>query len=304
MASGGGGEFCALCEVEAAAWRCAECTLPLCDGCREQTHSAGDADTAGHTLSLVGDGSEMMAQMERRAEAEALRASEAAAAAQVAAAAPAPLLSEAGGLWLNRAGEIAARLDVLPDAEASGAQGTVAASLRVAPTVARAHDGAHGDALGAWAAVASPRLQDGGAPVLVLDTAQSFALRLAAVVYFCVEEPSQAEAHQSVQASQPTLDMPVTPDPARRRAPAGAAISDTAASAATAGIAGLSLAGMEDDESTAAAADESDSDGGAITGATPRTQALLRQRRPLGPGEAMLHIVLLEMEWDRSLTLR
>ena len=173
LASGSGGGFCALCEVEAAAWRCAECTLPLCDGCREQTHSAGDADTAGHTLS-VGDGSEMMAQRERRAEADALRASEAAAAAQAAAAAPAPLLSEVGGLWLNHADEIATRIDVLPDAEASGAQGTVAASLRVAPTVARADDGAHGVALGAWAAVASPRLQDGGAPVLVLDMAQSF----------------------------------------------------------------------------------------------------------------------------------
>jgi hypothetical protein len=31
---GGGGEFCALCEVEATAWRCAACTLPLCDGLR------------------------------------------------------------------------------------------------------------------------------------------------------------------------------------------------------------------------------------------------------------------------------
>eukprot|EP01043_Picozoa_sp_COSAG02_P068060 COSAG02_NODE_11164_length_1779_cov_1.875595_2_plen_177_part_01 len=132
-------DFCALCEVELAAWRCEECTLPFCDGCREETHSKGDSyssmasdslsqvagflsilaaahgclsvgagneDTAGHTLSLVGDGSEMMAQMERRAEAQALRASKA---EEIAAtAAPEPLLSDASVLWISSDDEGAA----------------------------------------------------------------------------------------------------------------------------------------------------------------------------------------------------
>lgn len=48
MLSGGDSEFCALCEVEAAAWRCAECTLAFCDGCREQTHSTMDKETCVH----------------------------------------------------------------------------------------------------------------------------------------------------------------------------------------------------------------------------------------------------------------
>ena len=41
-----------------------------------------------------------------------------------------------------------------------------------------------------------------------------------------------------------------------------------------------------------------------VAGATPRTRAQLGRRRALAKGEAMIHIVLLEMEWDRSLTLR
>ena len=45
-------EFCALCEVEAAAWRCAECTLPFCEGCREQTHSAASAQPISLCLCL------------------------------------------------------------------------------------------------------------------------------------------------------------------------------------------------------------------------------------------------------------
>ena len=44
-------EFCALCEVEAAAWRCAECTLPFCEGCREQTHSTASAQPLSLSLS-------------------------------------------------------------------------------------------------------------------------------------------------------------------------------------------------------------------------------------------------------------
>ena len=39
-------------------------------------------------------------------------------------------------------------------------------------------------------------------------------------------------------------------------------------------------------------------------GATVLAQSRTQQRQPLGVDEAMVHIVLLEMEWDRSLTLR
>ena len=52
------GEFCALCESEPAAFRCVECTLPLCAACRDQTHGEGaDDDTRSHTvLPLEGSG--------------------------------------------------------------------------------------------------------------------------------------------------------------------------------------------------------------------------------------------------------
>jgi len=47
-------EFCALCEVEVAAWRCEECTLPFCDGCREETHSKGDSYSSPSTSQPAG----------------------------------------------------------------------------------------------------------------------------------------------------------------------------------------------------------------------------------------------------------
>ena len=186
-------EFCGLCEVETAAWRCETCTFALCDACREATHSADDADTAGHALTLLGDGSEMMAQMERRAEAEASRATRAAADAAALPAGTAVVLAEAAGLWLNAAGEIAGRIELLAPvddgegaARASGERAV--AMLRFVPADALPDDGRDGGAIASWGAAASPLQQDGGAPVLLLDSAQRFSFELASVVYFCVEE--------------------------------------------------------------------------------------------------------------------
>ena len=50
------GEFCALCESEPAAFRCVECTLPLCAACRDQTHGEdADNDTRSHTVLPLAD---------------------------------------------------------------------------------------------------------------------------------------------------------------------------------------------------------------------------------------------------------
>jgi hypothetical protein len=110
--------------------------------------------------------------------------------------------------------------------------------------------------------------QDGRAPVLVLDDAQSFSLPLAAVVYFCVEEPL----------------------PEKAPGPAAQGVMQNCPSA------------------SATLVEESTTDAGVealvLDGATPISKAPFRGRRPLSSGQAMLHIVLLEMEWDRSLTLR
>lgn len=218
---------------------------------------AGNEDTAGHTLSLVGDGSEMMAQMERRAEAQALRANKA---EEVAApAAPEPMLSDVSVMWISSDDGVVARLNVIPCTDSS-----VAAMLSIVPTVQH-------DTLGAWAASSFPLLQDGKVPVFELDDAQRFSLPLAAVVYFCVEEPLP-EAAPVRPAQDEMLNCTV--------ASTGAA-KDRTARVASASVAALGLDRI-----------------------MPVSKAPARGRRPLTSGQAMLHIVLLEMEWDRSLTLR
>eukprot|EP01051_Picozoa_sp_SAG22_P000681 SAG22_NODE_20_length_32168_cov_40.859241_11_plen_601_part_00 len=49
-------QFCALCETGEAQWHCAQCELFFCDGCNETTHLAGAADQATkyHTVIPVG----------------------------------------------------------------------------------------------------------------------------------------------------------------------------------------------------------------------------------------------------------
>lgn len=226
--------------------------------------------------------------MERRAEAQALLVSKEEDAAQAATAVRNPLLSETCIMWLNRTDGIDARLDLMPGDDASE-DTSVAVMLRIVPTVAQAGDTEQCNALRAWATSSSPLYQDGNAPVFVPGHAQSFALPLTAVVYFCVEEPVPEAARRSVELQRQT---PVALGAEQN---CSAAVDDVASGLMDTTIAGIADPSLKGVVGTGRVA---------IADGTRHRQTRLRKRQPLASGEAMLHIVLLEMEWDRSLTLR
>ncbi len=95
--------------------------------------------------------------------------------------------------------------------------------------------------------------------MLVLDDAQSFSLPLAAVVYFCVEEPLPEKA-----------PGPAAQGVMQNRSSAGATlVEESTTDAAVAGVEALVL-----------------------DGATPISKAPFRGRRPLVSGQAMLGLLV------------
>eukprot|EP01043_Picozoa_sp_COSAG02_P054479 COSAG02_NODE_6174_length_3749_cov_37.310326_5_plen_222_part_00 len=137
----------------------------------------------------------------------------------------------------------------------------VAAALRIVPTLYKPracpsiHCMVHGCMhMGGIARRAFPTLlmlrrrTDGRAPVLVLDDAQSFSLPLAAVVYFCVEEPLPEKAPGP--AAQGVMQ--------NRSSASATLVEESTTDAAVAGVEALVL-----------------------DGATPISKAPFRGRRPL-----------------------
>ena len=176
-------------------------------------------------------------------EAEAARASKAVADAAAATVGAPVVLAEAAGLWLNAAGEVAGRIELLApvvtDSGAFGASGERGvATLRFVPADVQHDDGRSGSALASWGASASPLQQDGGAPLLLLDDGLRFSFDVASVVYFCVEEPDPEAELDSPRPAPGNQAAVGTPAPA---SPAGTG----AVASMVAGLGGSSLAGMD-----------------------------------------------------------